>query len=253
MSFDFQLRGEIGEIVLDRPPANSYDLAAMTEFAAAVDAAIASGSRVAVVRSANEKFFSAGADIKRFIEGDVEANMEMIRVSQEAFGRMEAAPVAFVALIEGHALGGGLEIALACDLRVAVEGEYKLGTPEVNLGLLPGNGGTQRLCRLLGRSIATDLLLTGRTIMPARAAQIGLVNDLVPAAEGAWQLAERFAAGAPLAVGAIKRLVREGSELPLEEALLREAAGIEALFGTADAVAGLSAFAERREPRFEGA
>ncbi|HEX4009685.1 MAG TPA: enoyl-CoA hydratase-related protein, partial [Solirubrobacteraceae bacterium] len=140
---------DAGTITLDNPPANSYDIAFMRELAAAIDAAGADpDARVVVLRSASEKFFSAGADIKRFLEGDVDANMEMIRVSQATFRRMAAAPQVFIAHIAGHALGGGLEITLACDIRLAAAGSYKLGTPEVTLGLLPGNGGTQRLTRL---------------------------------------------------------------------------------------------------------
>src|SRR3954467_15037660 len=164
----------VAYVTLDTPPANSYDLAVMQKFAADVDEAIASDARVVVVRSASEKFFSAGADVKKFLDGDVAANMEMIRTSQAAFARMAAADQVFVAHIAGHALGGGLEIALACDIRLAAPGGYKLGTPEVNLGLLPGNGGTQRLTRLLGPSRALELLLTGRTFSPEEASQWGL-------------------------------------------------------------------------------
>ena len=135
------------------------------------------------MRSASEKFFSAGADVKKFLDGDVDANMEMIRTSQAAFRRMAAAEQVFIAHIAGHALGGGLEIALACDLRYASEGRYKLGTPEVTLGLLPGNGGTQRLTRLIGPSRAMDLLLTGRTFGPEEAQQWGLVAELCDEAD----------------------------------------------------------------------
>ncbi|MGA2927822.1 MAG: enoyl-CoA hydratase/isomerase family protein, partial [Solirubrobacteraceae bacterium] len=145
MAVTFEADGGIGTITLDNPPANSYDLVVMTEFSEAVDEALASDARAVIVRSASAKFFSAGADVKKFLDGDVDANMEMIRVSQAAFKRMAAGEQIFIAHINGHALGGGLEITLACDVRVANAGSYKLGTPEVTLGLLPGNGGTQRL------------------------------------------------------------------------------------------------------------
>src|SRR3954453_9936281 len=171
----------VATVTLDNPPANSYDLAVMKAFAADVDAAIASDARVVMVRSASEKFFSAGADVKKFLDGDVEANMEMIRTSQTTFRRMAAAEQVFIAYIAGHALGGGLEIALACDIRLAAPGGYKLGTPEVTLGLLPGNGGTQRLTRLIGPSRAMELLLTGRTFGPEEALQWGLVSALLEA------------------------------------------------------------------------
>jgi len=236
-------------VTLDNPPANSYDLEVMRKFAADVDAAIGSGARVVFVRSASEKFFSAGADVKKFLEGDVEANMEMIRSSQAAFRQMAAAEAVFIAYVNGHALGGGLEIALACDIRLAAPGSYKLGTPEVTLGLLPGNGGTQRLTRLLGPSRAMDLLLTGRTFSPDEALAWGLVAALVDA-DGARAYAERLAAGPQLAIAAIKRCVHEGGQLPLNDGLALEAELVERLFRSEDASEGLHAFVEKRRPVF---
>jgi enoyl-CoA hydratase/carnithine racemase len=242
----------VGSVTLDNPPANSYDLAVMQKFAADVDEAIASDARVVVVRSAGEKFFSAGADVKRFLEGDVEANMEMIRTSQAAFRRMAAAEQVFIAHIAGHALGGGLEIALACDIRLASPGGYKLGTPEVTLGLLPGNGGTQRLTRLIGPARAMELLLTGRTFGPDEALQWGLVSALLEA-DAVNEYAERLAAGPKLAIAAIKRCVHEGAQLPLDEGLALEAELMESLFRSQDATEGLTAFVEKRDPAFVGA
>ena len=237
---------------LDNPPANSYDLEVMQAFAADVEAAIASDARVVIVRSASERFFSAGADVKKFLDGDVEANMQMIRTSQGAFRRMAAAEQVFVAHIAGHALGGGLEIALACDIRLAAPGSYKLGTPEVTLGLLPGNGGTQRLTRLLGPSRAMDLLLTGRTFSPDEALDWGLVSALCDA-DAAREYAERLAAGPALAIAAIKRCVHEGGQLSLDEGLALEAELVERLFRSKDATDGLTAFVEKRNPEFVGA
>jgi enoyl-CoA hydratase/carnithine racemase len=242
----------VAYVTLDNPPANSYDLSVMQAFAADVDAAIASDDRVVVVRSASDKFFSAGADVKKFLDGDVDANMEMIRTSQAAFRRMAAAEQVFIAHIAGHALGGGLEIALACDLRYASEGRYRLGTPEVTLGLLPGNGGTQRLTRLIGPSRAMDLLLTGRTFGPEEALQWGLVSGICDEAEVREQ-AERLAAGPALAIAAIKRCVHEGGQLPLEDGLALEGELIERLFRSEDATEGLTAFVEKRDPAFVGA
>src|SRR6516165_3109106 len=175
--------GPLGFITLDKPPANSYDLEFMSEFSEAVDEAVLATRRVVIVQSASEKFFSAGADIKKFTEGDIGANMEMIRVSQASFRRMAAAPQVFIAFTAGHALGGGLEIALACDIRLAAAGSYKMGLPEVTLGLLPGNGGTQRLTRLIGPSRALELLITGRTYGVTEADLIGLVADVYNADE----------------------------------------------------------------------
>jgi enoyl-CoA hydratase/carnithine racemase len=239
-------------VTLDNPPANSYDLSVMQAFAADVDEAIASDARVVIVRSASEKFFSAGADVKKFLDGDVASNMEMIRTSQAAFSRMASAEQVFIAYINGHALGGGLEIALACDIRLAGPGTYKLGTPEVTLGLLPGNGGTQRLTRLLGPSRAMDLLLTGRTFGPDDALQWGLVSAIVDE-DGAREYAERLSDGPKLAIAAIKRCVHEGGERTLRDGLALEAELVERLFGSKDATEGLTAFVEKRNPEFVGA
>ncbi len=239
----------VATITLDNPPANSYDLEVMRAFAADVDEAIASDARVVLVRSASEKFFSAGADVKKFLDGDVEANMEMIRTSQGAFSRMAAADQVFIAHVAGHALGGGLEIALACDIRLAAPGGYKLGTPEVTLGLLPGNGGTQRLPRLIGPSRALELLLTGRTFGPDEGVQWGLFAALMEA-DGAVEYAERLAAGSRGAMAAIKRCVHEGAQLPLDDGLALEAELVEQLFRSDDAAEGLRAFTEKRQPEF---
>jgi enoyl-CoA hydratase/carnithine racemase len=255
MSVSFQADGPLGFITLDNPPANSYDLQVMREFAAAVDEALSGDARVIVVRSANPRFFSAGADVNKFLDGDVATNMEMIRTSQAAFGRMAGARQPFIAHIAGHALGGGLEIALACDLRVANAGGYKLGTPEVTLGLLPGNGGTQRLTRLLGPSRAMHLLLTGRTFSPEEACDWGLVAGLYEpedAEASVRALAERFAAGPSLATAAIKRCVHEGSQRSLDDGLALEGVLIERLFRSKDAAEGLHAFVEKRTPEFVG-
>jgi enoyl-CoA hydratase/carnithine racemase len=255
MSVSFYREGAVGWVTMDKPPANSYDLAFMTEFSDAVDAAIASDSSVVIVRSANPKFFSAGADIKRFLEGDVEANMEMIRVSQSAFKRMAGAAELFIAFIAGHALGGGLEIALACDIRLASSGRFKLGTPEVKLGLLPGNGGTQRLTRLIGRSRAMELLVTGRSYDVDEAVAMGLVAAAFDAEEAdarVREYAERLASGASLAIAAIKRCVHEGAEMSLDDGLALEAKMMERLFRSDDAAEGLEAFVDKRTPEFVG-
>jgi enoyl-CoA hydratase/carnithine racemase len=256
MAVTFTAEGPLGFITLDHPPANSYDLAFMTEFSRAVDEALAGATRVVIVQSGNPKFFSAGADIKRFIEGDVEANMEMIRVSQAAFRRMAAAPQVFIAYLAGHALGGGLEIALACDVRLAAAGLYKLGLPEVTLGLLPGNGGTQRMTRLIGPSRALELLLTGRTFSVEEGREMGLIADVYDTDEAPDKVAEyaaRLAAGPALAIAAIKRCVHEGGQKTLDEGLALEAELMETLFRSKDADEGLNAFVEKRKPEFAGA
>jgi enoyl-CoA hydratase/carnithine racemase len=256
MAVTFTSEGPLGFITLDKPPANSYDLEFMSEFSSAVDEAVGGATRVVIVQSASEKFFSAGADIKRFLEGDIGANMEMIKVSQAAFRRMAAAPQVFIAYIAGHALGGGLEITLACDIRLAASGSYRLGLPEVTLGLLPGNGGTQRLTRLIGPSRAMELLVTGRTYTAEDAREMGLVAAVYDAESDEAQVreyADKLAAGPALAIAAIKRCVHEGGELALANGLALEAELMEQLFNSKDADEGLHAFVEKRKAEFVGA
>jgi enoyl-CoA hydratase/carnithine racemase len=245
---------EGGRILLDKPPANSYDIDFMRELGEAVDAASADpDARMVVVSSASEKFFSAGADIKTFLAGDAETNMQMIRVAHDSLGRMAASEKLFVAWISGHALGGGLEIALACDLRYGLETGYRLGTPEVTLGLLPGNGGTQRLPRLIGLGPALDLLLTGRQVEPAEAQRLGLLSGTFASEDDFNAHLERLAALPPLAIANIKRAAYEGSQKTLEDGLALERDLIEQLFRSDDAREGLTAFTEKRTPAFTGA
>ncbi|MGH2892475.1 MAG: enoyl-CoA hydratase/isomerase family protein [Solirubrobacteraceae bacterium] len=245
---------ESGTITLDNPPANSYDIGYMRELAAAIETADGdAGVRVVVVRSASEKFFSAGADIKRFLANEVEANMDMIRLAHEALASIARSPKLFVACLAGHALGGGLEIALACDVRYAIEGRYRLGTPEVTLGLLPGNGGTQRLPRLIGAGPALELLITGRTVSPEEARGLGLVSLLFADQAAFDEHMTGLRALPPLALANIKRAVHEGVEQPLSDALALERDLIEELFRSTDALEGLTAFSEKRSPEFVGA
>jgi enoyl-CoA hydratase/carnithine racemase len=242
-----------GTITLDNPPANSYDIAFMGELAQAIEAAGADGSaRVVVVRSASERFFSAGADIKRFLANEVDANMDMIRLAHEALASIARSPKLFVACVAGHALGGGLEIALACDVRYAIEGRYRLGTPEVTLGLLPGNGGTQRLPRLIGAGPALELLITGRTLSPEEARGLGLVSQVFGDQAAFDEHLAGLRALPPLALANIKRAVYEGMEGPLADGLALERDLIEQLFRSQDAREGLTAFSEKRTPQFAG-
>jgi enoyl-CoA hydratase/carnithine racemase len=255
MSVTFSQSGPAGVITLDRAPANSYDLPFMEEFAAAVDEAIGAGVGAVIVRSALGKFFCGGADIKRFLDSDTAENVAMIEVSQGAFLRMAAAPAVFIAHIAGHAMGGGLEIALACDLRYASEGSFRLGTPEVNLGLLPGNGGTQRIARLLGPGRGLEFLLSGRAVTVDEALALGLLSAVFPADEAdakVREIAGRYASGPLVAHGHIKRCVYEGLQLSLEDGLALERTLVAELFETSDAREGLVAFSEKRKPVFTG-
>src|SRR3954454_16858614 len=256
MAVSFTSEGPVGFITLDKPPANSYDFDFKEEMGGAVDAAAADAAvKVVIVRSASKKFFCAGADIKAFLANDTAGNMKMINRGHEALAAIARVPKVFIAQLEGHALGGGLEISLACDLRFGARGRYKLGVPEVTLGLLPGNGGTQRLPRIIGVPKALDLMVTGRAISPGEAHSLGILNRLFAAGETAektLEYAQQLAGGATAAIGEIKLTTYAGSELPIADALARERAGIERLFGTADAQEGLSAFAEKRKAEFKG-
>jgi enoyl-CoA hydratase/carnithine racemase len=246
----------IGRITLDRPPANSYDPAFLEELDVAISDVVAGDARVAVIQSASEKFFSAGADVKGFLERDADANMAMVRRAHEVFNRFPVEPCVFLAKIAGHALGGGFELALACDIRISVtEGKFRIGLPEATLGLLPGTGGTQRLPRLIGRGRALELMLTGQPVLPRHAYELGMVDRIVPGDEldgDVEQLATTIAGGAPLALRAIKRAVHDGVDLPLADGLQRELDELAPLFSSADAIEGMTAFTEKRAPIYKG-
>src|SRR5213594_3582818 len=208
MAVRLEKQDSIGHIVLDRPPANSYDRAFMEQLDAAIDEARRDdGVKAILVRSALERFFSAGADVSVFAKSDMDAQNAFVVCANEAIAKLESAPKVVVAAIGGHCLGGGLEIALCCDFRVAAEGTYKIGLPEVSLGLLPGTGGTQRLPRLIGRQKALALMLRGTTLSPQEAKDAGIVDELVPAADlqaRAVAMAQEFASGPSYARGQIK-------------------------------------------------
>jgi len=255
MAVTAEVKDRIGWITMDRPPANSYDPAFLEELDRCVGEVAEAEVAVAVIRSASEKFFSAGADVKGFLERSAEENMVMCRRAHQVLGRFADESPLFIAAIAGHALGGGYEIALACDIRIAAEGRYRIGLPEVSLGLLPATGGTQRLPRLIGRGRALELMTTGRTVTPAEAERLGMVDRLVPAGEfdqAVAALAAGLAAGAPLAVAAITRVVNYGLERSLEDAIERELEELAGLFTTVDAREGITAQVEKRSPRFIG-
>ena len=246
----------IGYITLNRPPANSYEIGFMRDLDAAIDAANAdSGVKVVILKSASEKFFSGGADIKAFLANTTAANMEMIRTAHRALDKMAASDKVFIAAINGHAMGGGLEMALACDLRFAAEGKYRMALPEVTLGLLPGNGGTQRLPRLIGANKALEMMLTGESITPDEALRLGIINRLFPVdklMEETEAYARKLAAGASLAIARIKQCVYQGLATNLSDGLALERKLIEPLFDTEDAKEGLAAFSEKRPAVYKG-
>jgi enoyl-CoA hydratase len=210
--------------------------------------------RVILLTGAGEKAFAAGADINELAQTDADSGERLALRGQAVFAQIAASSKPVIACINGFALGGGLELALACQLRVASD-QARLGQPEIKLGLLPGYGGTQRLPRLVGAANALRLLLTGDMIPAAEALRIGLVDEVVPSAElmrTAHSLAARIAAQAPLAVAAILEVLREGADLPLDQALALEAKHFGRLSGSADKREGVEAFLAKRPAMFTG-
>ena len=253
----FEKHGKIGTITLNRPPANSYEIGFMRQLGGAIDTAESDGdARVVILQSASEKFFSAGADIKAFLANSTEANMAMIKVAHAELGKIAASNKIYIAAINAHALGGGLEMALACDLRFAKDGRYYLGLPEVTLGILPGNGGTQRLPRLIGANKALEMMITGERVDPQTALALGIVNKLFHAdtfMDDVLAYATKLADGASLAVGAIKRAVYDGMKMDLADGLALERELITPLYDTEDSAEGFAAFGEKRPPVYKGA
>src|SRR5438067_5575491 len=240
-----EIQDAIGHIVLDRPPANSYDKAFPDDLSAAIDEArFDTAAKAIVVRSASERFFSAGADVKMFASTDAEFQFAFVIHANEIMSKFERTPKVVVAAINGHCLGGGLEIALCCDVRVAAEGTYNIGLPEVTLGVLPGTGGTQRLPRLIGRQKAFDLMLMGTAVQPAKAQELGIVDVVVPAAElqaRAHEMAGFFATGPTLAIGQIKLTTVLGGGMPFQNAMLLEHEAVGRLFASEDFKEGVTA------------
>jgi enoyl-CoA hydratase/carnithine racemase len=250
-------RDGVALIHLNRPPANSYDRAFLDALNAAVDEVRWDGDvRAAVlVSDLAPRFFSAGADIRNFATSTQEQRVMTVLHAQEILLKIERTPKVFVAAISGHALGGGLEIALACDLRFAADGEFRIGLPEVTLGLLPGNGGTQRLTRLVGRTRALDMMITNQQINASRALEIGLVDRVLPAdkvLDEAVSYVANLAKGPTLAIGNIKIATRLGADLPLEGGLALEREAVWRLFMSEDAAEGLAAFSDKRQPVWRG-
>ncbi|HEX2373719.1 MAG TPA: enoyl-CoA hydratase-related protein [Actinomycetota bacterium] len=255
MAVTAEIKDRVGWITLDRPPANSYDAGFLEELDRCVGEVAEAEAAVAVIRSASGQFFSAGVDVSELRARSADDNLDLCRRTHQVLGRFADESPLFVAAIAGHALGGGYEIALACDVRIAAEGRYRIGLPEVTLGLLPGTGGTQRLPRLIGRGRALELMATGRTVAPAEAERLGMVDRLIPADEfdqAVAELAGGLAAGAPLAVAAITRAVNDGMERTLADALERELEELADLFASEDAREGMTAFTEKRPPKFSG-
>ena len=252
--------GAVAVVTLDHPPVNALSARLLEELESEYDRLDRSDeTRAMVFRGAGEKAFVAGADISEFPalrEAVEEAAREggSARGIQKLAARMDAGRTPVIAAIHGYCLGGGLELAMACDLRVAAE-DAQLGQPEIKLGLIPGGGGTQRLPRLVGHGRALLLNLSGDPISGTKAYDWGLVEQVVPRVEleeTALELARTLAQRSPHAMGVVKELAAQTRDLPIEEGLRREAQGFMRCLGSEDGAEGVAAFLEKRAPQFTG-
>jgi enoyl-CoA hydratase len=244
----------IGVIRLDRPPMNALNMVVQEEIRAAAAVATADPRVRAVVVYGGEKVFAAGADIKEMANMSYVDMVHRASALSSAFDAVARIPKPVVAAVTGYALGGGCELALACDWRVAAQ-DAKLGQPEINLGLIPGAGGTQRLARLIGPARAKDLVMSGRMVAAEEARAIGLVDRVVPAGEvfaAAVELVRAYTTGPAQALRAAKLAIDGGGELDLASGLVWESQLFAGLFATQDRVEGMAAFVEKRKPTFTG-
>ncbi|HET7515122.1 MAG TPA: enoyl-CoA hydratase-related protein [Gaiella sp.] len=249
-------RDAVALVTIDNPPMNALSAGLLDELEAEIEALDADADvRAIVLRGAGERAFVAGADIKEFPalrESATEGGSA--RGIQRLGHRMDAAATPFVAAIHGYCLGGGLELAMCCDVRVCAD-NATLGQPEIQLGLIPGGGGTQRLPRLVGQGRAMFLNLTGDFVDAETAYAWGLVERVVPAAElddAAVAIADRIASRSPHAVAVLRELARTTRDLPLGEGLRREADGFVRCLRSEDGAEGVAAFIEKRPPVFSG-
>jgi enoyl-CoA hydratase len=248
----------IATIELSNPPANTYSYEMMSQLDAAIlQARFDESVHVILLRGAGDKFFSAGAEISMLNSVTPTFKYYFCLHANETLTRLEQTPKLVIAALGGHTVGGGLEIALACDLRIARRGGGKVGLPEVNLGVLPGTGGTQRLSRALPKNKAIELMIEGKLISFEEAQDLGLINYIYES-EGYWEQVMDFARSfcppnkASKAVGRIKRSVQSGSEVSFSESLAIERELQQLLFQSEDAKEGIAAYVEKRQPSFHG-
>ncbi|WP_372346908.1 enoyl-CoA hydratase/isomerase family protein [Streptomyces sp. KL116D] len=246
MTAHLEVADGVGTIRLDRPPMNALDIATQDRIKELADEATARTDVRAVVVRGSEKVFAAGADIKEMQAMDHAAMVGRARALQDSFTAVARIPKPVIAAVTGYALGGGCELALCADIRIAAD-NAKLGQPEILLGLIPGAGGTQRLARLVGPAKAKDLIFTGRHVRADEALTIGLVDRIVPAAEvfdTAHAYAAKLAQGPSIALRAAKESIDAGLETDLETGLTIERNWFAGLFATADRETGMRSFVE---------
>jgi len=252
--FTLEQDGKVCILRLNRPPANAHNFEMIRELEGIVTQIRYDDNVKAVVMgSANPRFFSAGADIEEIRDKPGEYIGLLSQTSKEAMMKIRATPKVYVAAINGHCMGGGLELALTCDYRYAGKGNWKVGLPEVNLGLIPGEGGTQFAGRIMGPSRALYYMVTGEAFGPEKATELGLFDQLVEADEvekKALEFAHKCADGPTKAIGFMKLALTEGLDLPMYEAFAYERHLQNQLFETPDSKEGVRAFLEKRAPRW---
>jgi enoyl-CoA hydratase/carnithine racemase len=247
--------GQVAHLELVNPPLNLFTEAlvlALRDSLRAIEAA--DDVRAVVVSGRGERAFSAGSHVGEFEDQAGEVGRERHQLDQDVWRQLAELPMPTIAAIEGHCLGGGLELALCCDIRIASE-SANIGLPEVRLAVIPGSGGTQRLPRIVGASRAKELILTGRRLEAAEAQAIGLVNRVVPtgrAVAAADELAAEMASAGPVAVREAKQLIDTALERDIDAGLAAEFEASERIFATDDMVEGARAFFEKRDPVYRG-
>jgi len=255
---DYHAENGIGILELNNPPVNSYSYESLQQLDAAIlEARMDDDVHVLILRGKGDKFFSAGADINMLAGKSTSFRYNFALFGQEVLLRLEHTPKLAIAAINGHAVGGGLEIAMACDIRIAKKDAGRMGVAEINLGVIPGMGGTQRLPRLVGKGRAMELCTTGRTIIFEEALEMGLLNHIYEP-EGYWDQVLAYARQfttpnkASFAVGRVKRAIHVGLETSLEDGLAFEREVLHQAFNSQDATEGLSAYKDKRAPKFKG-
>jgi len=255
---EYRVEDGLAILELNDPPANTYTYEMMLQLDAAVlQARMDDDVQVIILRGKGDKFFSAGANIKMLSEVTPRFKYFFCLHANETLNRLEHTPKLVIAALNGHTVGGGLEIAMACDIRLARKDSGKIGLPEVNLGVLPGTGGTQRLSRIVGKSRSIEMMVKGEVFSFERGQELGLVNEVYPK-DTFWDqvlmYAKQFCTPnkAAKAVGHIKRAVCSGLEVPFESGLAIERELQQLLFQSEDAKEGLAAYVEKRMAEFKG-
>jgi enoyl-CoA hydratase/carnithine racemase len=258
---DYRVDKGVAVITLNDPPANTYSYEMMQQLDGCILAArMDETAQVIVITGRGEKFFCAGANISMLANVTPEFKYYFCLHANETLSRFEQTPKLVIAAINGHCVGGGLEVAMAADIRIARRNAGKMGLPEVSLGVLPGTGGTQRLARIVGKSRAIELMATGELFDFEKGHELGLVNQILDGETAAqfmdqvMNYARQFTTPnkASRAVGRIKRAVQTGAELPFESALALERELQQQLFQSEDAQEGLAAYTEKRKAKFQG-